>query len=232
MRGASFPLGRPPAPGAGVQGRTRLHPAVAAPLPPWPTPRAFPRPGLNRAHPGLRDRLAPRPETPSRSLRRSTPAASQAAVAAVAILTILSLGSAQSPQPPPPSSSDSSQARPLRSQPMKTEVHRRPRYGGPPRLFPAETRSYFRGWRGSGREGGELEASEGAGNIRELGASSGGALATQLVRARSYAEVRDERQPGERWSGLSSLPTEKEGKREGSGARSAIILFLTLCFYA
>lgn len=136
--------------GAGMQGQRRC--LQKWPLPSLPCPLPGPAPGLGRVHPGLRGYPSPRLETPTGSLRRSTPAERQASVAVAAVLTILSLGSAQSPQPPPPSSSDSSATRPLHSQPMRNEVDGRPPYGGPQRPFPAAKRSGSRRPSGSGGE--------------------------------------------------------------------------------
>lgn len=136
--------------GAGMQGQRRC--LQKWPLPSLPCPLPGPAPGLGRVHPGLRGYPSPRLETPSGSLRSSTPAERQASVAVAAVLTILSLGSAQSPQPPPPSSSDSSATRPLHSQPMRNEVDGRPPYGGPQRPFPAAKRSGSRRPSGSGGE--------------------------------------------------------------------------------
>lgn len=140
VRGASFPLGRPGPRGRRYEagaGFPQKWPLPHLPCPPPGPSQARPEPRHPSTPPGLRGRLSSRPEPPGRSLRRSTPAESQASATAAAILTILSLGSAQSPQPPPPSSSDASEARPLLSQPMRKGDRGRPLYDDPPTSFTA-----------------------------------------------------------------------------------------------
>lgn len=80
-------------------------------------------------------------------------------------------------------------------------------YGGPQRPFPAVKHSCTLGHCGVGAGGVRSRSFEKSGrHPGTWGRRAEALLGARLVRARGHAEVRDERQSGERWSDFSCFP--------------------------